>query len=87
MAINVHNILRHEMIGLDIRVVGSENITLIGLQGRIVNETKNTLTVKSGERLKKILKAQVVFQVTVDNQTIEIDGKRLVARPEDRLKR
>ena len=87
MAVTMHNILRHELIGLKIRITKSENNTLIGLEGKIVNETKNTLTLGIGEKLKKVLKAQVVFQVKIGNDMIEIDGKKLVARPEDRLKR
>ncbi len=87
MAITMHNILRHELIGLMIKVTSSENKSLIGLQGTIVNETRNTLEIRSGERLKKVLKAQIVFQVSINNQIIEIDGKKLVARPEERLKR
>lgn len=87
MAVTMHNILRHELIGLNIRITKSENNTLIGLEGKIVNETKNTLTLGIGEKLKKVLKAQVVFQVKIGNDMIEVDGKKLVARPEDRLKR
>ena len=87
MALNPHNILKHELIGLEIAITSSPNKTLNGLQGKIVNETKNMITIAVGESLKKVLKAQIVFETTINNQKISIDGKKLVARPEDRLKR
>lgn len=87
MAITKHNILKHELIGLEIKITKSKNDSLIGLHGKIVNETRNTLTISSGERLKKVLKAHIVFQASINGQSIEIDGKKLAARPEERIKK
>lgn len=87
MGLNPHNILKHELIGLEIEITDSANKTLIGFKGKIIDETKNTITVSAGESLKKVLKAQIVFETKIDNKKVSIEGKKLVARPEDRLKR
>lgn len=87
MAITAYNMLRHELVGLQIKITNSKNKTLMGLQGKIVNETKNTLTLMAGESLKKVLKAQVMFEVNLGKDVFEVDGKKIVGRPEDRLKR
>jgi ribonuclease P protein subunit POP4 len=87
MAINPQNILRHELIGLEIKITGSSNKALIGMLGRIVDETRNTITLAVGEKLKKVPKAQIVFETAINNQVVSVDGKMLVGRPEDRAKR
>ena len=64
MAVTMHNILRHELIGLKIRITKSENNTLIGLEGKIVNETKNTLTLGIGEKLGLLgfIKERIIYK-------------------------
>lgn len=68
------------LIGKMARVVSSPNASLIGLSGRIVDETKNTVVVESQDRLRRVLKGAV----KLDIEGTRIDGKRLLRRPEDR---
>jgi len=56
------------------------------LEWRVVDETKNTLTIEKKNKEKKLIKDQIVFEMKYKNQRFQIDGKILVARPEDRLK-
>ncbi len=78
---------RHEMIGLGVTIVAARNNSLVGAAGTIVDETRNTLTLENDHILKKVPKEQVVLRVKVDNGEVTIDGKSLVGRPEDRLKK
>jgi ribonuclease P protein subunit POP4 len=71
-----------ELIGSTIEVVGSKNQTLIGLKGKVTEETKNTLTIQ-GDSKKKLLKSHITIKI--DGQTIE--GISLQKRPEDRIKK
>lgn len=73
---------KEEFIGNNIKIINSKNKTLIGLEGKIIDETKNTITIKTQKGNKKILKNQVEF--IIKNETIT--GKKIVKRPEDRLK-
>lgn len=80
----IRDIVRYELIGSVIEVVDSENKRVIGLKGKIIDETKNMLILEDG---KKIIKDQVKIKMKVDNKYVEIDGKILVGRPEDRIKK
>jgi|TARA_B100001971_G_C17871067_1_gene373266 ribonuclease P protein subunit POP4 len=83
----IKDIIRHELIGLTIEITESKNSSLIELKGRIIDETKNTLTLETKKGIKKIIKSQIKFKMKNNDQMIEIDGKLIVNRPEDRIKR
>lgn len=83
---NAKDLIRHELIGLDIEVVKAKNTSLIGIKGKIIDETKNTITIQN-KKMKKILKDQAVFNIKVENKVFQVDGKLLVGRPEDRIKK
>lgn len=80
---NASNILRHELIGLECKVVTANNKSQIGMQGKIVDETLKTLSISG----KKVEKKGSVFRVKLESKTIDIDGNYLLSRPEDRIKK
>lgn len=85
--ITPHNILRHELIGLDVRVMRARDPTMNGVRGMIVDETRNMLTLV--DRGKKLLipKSVATFRFKLHDETlVDVDGARLVGRPENRLK-
>jgi ribonuclease P protein subunit POP4 len=82
------SIVQNEFIGLDTEVVKSPNSNLIGIAGRVVNETRNTITIFQENKEKTIIKEDAIFNFSLPNGTIvEIDGKILIGRPEDRIKK
>ena len=87
MTINPVNLLRNELIGLKIEIIDSKNKSLIGLKGKIIDETKNIILIKQDNKIKRIIKNQVTMKIYLDNKKVEIDGKLLVSRPEDRIKK
>ncbi|WP_254545272.1 ribonuclease P protein component 1 [Halomarina pelagica] len=56
---------RHELIGLRVRVVESTDPTLVGVEGEVVMETTNTLTV-AGARTVQVPKAVATFEFELD---------------------
>ena len=81
------NILRHELIGLNVRIVHSPNRSLNGKSGLIVNESKNMLTLSKKGRKVLIPKSVATFRFKLaDGRLVEVDGSRLLGRPESRLK-
>jgi ribonuclease P protein subunit POP4 len=87
MPITPQNILRHELIGLKMRVYRSKNTQLRGSRGLVIDETKNTLVLEQKGNRRIIPKDVAVCRFWLPNGTIvEVDGKRLVGRPENRLK-
>ncbi len=83
----IKNILQHELIGLDCVVVYSKNKDNIGIKGNIVDETMKTLSIETGEGVKKILKQGTEFRIDLDDKRVIIEGDYLISRPEDRIKK
>jgi len=82
------SILRHELLGLPVTVAQSTDPGLIEASGLVVDETKNMLHILSGGRVRKIPKSNARFAFTLNNGTlVEVDGEKLVGRPEDRVRR
>jgi len=85
--ITPYNILRHELNGLKARVVESTHAGY-KVEGVVVDETKNTLTIKSGIRKVKVPKDCVTLEFTLqDGAVVRIEGNLLVLRPEERIKK
>jgi ribonuclease P protein subunit POP4 len=87
--ITPHNIFQHELIGLNVEIIESSHQGLIGIKGKVVDETRNTIRVElGGGRETLIAKSNAIFHfLTPDGERVEIDGKILVSRPEDRIKK
>ena len=87
--ITPYNILRHELIGLDVEITQSTNNSLVGLKGKIVYETRNTITIERFDNSKEVMipKNIAVFKFKLNDESIEVIGELLIGRPEDRLKR
>ena len=85
--ITSNNIKKHELIGLDVEVVDSINKDLCGLKGKVVDETRNLIVVATNKGEKKVLKKDATFMFKLENEKVEVDGKVLVGRPEERLKK
>lgn len=81
-------IIQHEFIGTEAEVAKSNDPNYIGLSGKIIDETRNTFTILHEGKRRKIVKDIAVFHFRLPDETVvEIDGKLLVGRPEDRLKK
>ncbi len=77
------------IIGKIIEVTFSSNPYLIGLKGRVVKETKNTIIIETtGSKRKIIPKAACRFKIynTEGDRSYEINGKSLVGTLDRRLK-
>ncbi|MHA2237830.1 MAG: ribonuclease P protein subunit [Candidatus Hodarchaeales archaeon] len=70
------------LIGKKAEITYNEKIFL----GKIRNETKNTLEIKTETGVKTIPKDQMMIQIDLEDQQIIIDGKQLKGRHEDRIK-
>ena len=82
------SIVQHEFIGLEAKVVKSSNPDLVGITGKVVDETRNTFTISHNGEKKVIIKDTTIFEfVMPDGTVVEIDGKVIMGRPEDRLKK
>lgn len=83
------SIVQHEFIGLEVKVIKSSNPDIVGITGKVIDETRNTFTLLNNNRKKKVvIKDIAIFKfVMLDGTVVEIDGKIIMGRPEDRLKK
>jgi ribonuclease P protein subunit POP4 len=87
--ITPENIVRHELIGLHLKVSESMNKKVVGLAGRVIDESRNTITIEKTDGKETILiKEECIFVFTMpDGRHVRVDGKVVVSRPEDRIKK
>jgi ribonuclease P protein subunit POP4 len=82
------DIVRDEFIGTNAAVARSSHAGYLSVNGHVVNETKNTFLIEQEGKTKAVVKDQAVFQFHFsDGTVVEIDGKLLVGKPEDRVKK
>jgi len=88
MALTIQNLVSHEWIGLRITVEENTDPRARGLTGRVVDETRNMLTIETGKRTIRLAKSNTVFSATLPTgETLRVDGNGLRYRPEDRIKK
>ncbi len=87
--ITPENIVRHELIGLTVKVASSADKSAVGAEGRVIDETRNMLVIETKSGEKRLVKGQSVFSFRLPSsgKWVRVDGKVIVARPEDRIKK
>jgi ribonuclease P protein subunit POP4 len=75
-----------ELIGKEVVIESSTNISLVGLAGTIIDETRNMLVLNTFGKRKTVLKSSVTLDVTLENGQIQLIGSTLQKRPEARIK-
>lgn len=71
-----------DIIGENVKIIKSKDPTLIGIEGKVVNETKNMITILNNKEIR--VPKRVVF--------LEINGKiydmsRYAYRPEEKIRK
>ncbi|MFP4402903.1 MAG: ribonuclease P component 1 family protein [Candidatus Woesearchaeota archaeon] len=78
------NYLKKEYIGKKVKIENSKNKNYMGINGIVIDETKNTFKIKENNKKRIILKKGTEFMF-VDNK-IKIDGLKILKKPQDRIK-
>ena len=73
-----------ELVGKMIDVIDAKNKSNQGMHGKIVDESKMTITIKHNGTLKTLLKNEIVFRLS--HPKIVIRGNEIMKRPEERIK-
>ena len=82
------DIIREEFIGTNAQITSSPHSDYKNLKGQVIGETRNTFTINQSGQTKQMVKDQAIFQFQFsDGTVVEIDGKLLMGKPEDRLKK
>jgi RNase P/RNase MRP subunit p29 len=78
-------IYNNTWIGSMMSIVESNDPTLIGRSGIVLDETKNTLVILEKDNSVRIGKSSITF--TLDNSDVVVQGALVGQRPEDRTNR
>ena len=81
---NRREFMRSELIGLDVVVLSAP---YSDISGKVVDETKNTFTISSAGTERMGPKPGNEFRFIHDSKPMDIKGKEIQHRPEDRIKK
>ncbi len=84
--ITIDNIASHELIGLQTQIVESNNKQIIGLNGKIVDETKFMFTLSTKNGIKRLAKSSSRWKFEFGGQQAELDGSMLTRRSYERIR-
>ncbi|MDD1717496.1 MAG: ribonuclease P protein subunit [Methanoregulaceae archaeon] len=84
--ISPQNVIRHELIGLDVLVIEATNRYIQGMKGIVVDETRNMVHILSAGKVRRIQKSGNMFRFTLpDGTMVDIQGKTIAMQPERRV--
>ncbi len=75
-------VIHAEWIGKHAKITAAKNQNLVGVEGIVVDETKNVLAIETTQGVKRIQKRGTVF--VINGQ--EVLGDEVLAAPEERIK-
>ena len=83
--ITADNITSHEFIGLNTEITQSSNPQVVGLNGRIINETKSMFTLNTENGTKSFAKSTNNWKFSIQGKEIVVEGAKISKRPFDRI--
>jgi len=83
--ITADNITSHEFIGLDTEIIRSTNPQVVGLNGRIINETKSMFTINTKNGSKSIAKSTNSWKFSIQGKDVVVEGTKIAKRSFDRI--
>ncbi|MEM0331459.1 MAG: ribonuclease P protein subunit [Archaeoglobaceae archaeon] len=81
----VQSLIAIDWIGLKLEVEDSPNKFEIGLAGEVVDETQNTLKLKTEKGLKVVAKRGRTFKVWYMGHVVRVRGDIVALRPEEKI--
>jgi ribonuclease P protein subunit POP4 len=69
MALTPETLVKHELVGLQVRVVESTDPNRVGIDGRVVGETMRTLRIRADSGVVQVPKAGTTFEFALTDET------------------
>ncbi|MEM2909368.1 MAG: ribonuclease P protein subunit [Candidatus Bilamarchaeaceae archaeon] len=81
-------VLFSTLIGTKTEIINSTQYSLVGVKGKIVDETKNLFVIETeGGKEIKIPKASCFFRFFINDKFVDVDGRRIAFRHYERPKK
>ncbi len=78
--------MNSELIGAMVEIINATNKKDLGQKGKVIDETKNTITIETKKANKKFIKNTITLRVKTNKEEMIIDGKTITKRSYDRIK-
>ena len=81
-------LIYHDLIGFDVLLKHKskpENSEFL-VEGTIIDETRNLVIVQKENKIKKYIKNDYIFRFKLNKDILEVDGSKIIGRPENRLR-
>ena len=83
--ITTENITRHELIGLETLITESTNSQVVGLHGKIIDETKSMFVIETSTGVKHMSKMDSMWKFNLNGITSIVVGKSIAKRSYERM--
>jgi len=81
------DIAKDELIGRHVTIIACTDPAWVNRSGNVIDETQKTFLIEIDDSQKRIAKETATFEFDYYGNKTIIEGKRLVNRPEDRIKK
>ena len=81
---SIEKFLKGELIGRDTTALNLRNKDVF--EGRIIDETKHTIVLKTSKGRKRLVKDAHSFEFALGDKRVRIEGRHFKKRPEERIK-
>lgn len=71
------------LLGKQVEVIQSSNRYEVGLKGLVIEDTKNTIKIRTENEVKILIKNNIILKIN----DRKIDGNLLIGKEEERIKR
>ena len=86
--LNNKTIVLHELIGLDCRVMRSDDPSQKGIKGKVIDETKNTLILETPQGIKRVVKKISLFSFRGNGkESFLVEGEEINFRSYERIEK
>jgi len=84
--ISPDNLARHELIGLKVEILDTSNRGLVGMDGRVVDETRNMFIIEMRDGELRVPKSGSSLVFTLPSgERVKVAGSILISQPENRI--
>ncbi len=84
---NNKTIVLHELLGLDAEVINSNDKSQVGVRGKVIDETKNTLLIETDSGLRTVIKKISTFRFKKGSKSFVVNGEEINFRGYERIEK
>ncbi len=80
------SLVQADWIWRDVCILSARNKAYLGMAGRVIDETKHFLVIRTSKKDVKVAKRGCVFELSWNSRKFMVKGEVIEVSPEERLK-